>query len=154
MKMYKCNNVFTLFFSRSPKVSAVNLAYDYQETPNDYDDLPPLVIMHGLMGSSSNWATISKVLANTDRKVPLARKYRSRKIPVVNTGILIPPREILLIFLFLNLELLEVTNFIIIILSKCPMHYWVAKTCKNQRQMIKCHIAYKVYYCVHSNRFD
>lgn len=34
------------------------------------------------------------------------------------------------------------------------MHYWVAKTCKNQRQMIKCHIAYKVYYCVHSNRFD
>lgn len=53
----------------SPKVSAVNLAYDYQETPNDYDVLPPLVIMHGLMGSSSNWATISKVLANTDRKI-------------------------------------------------------------------------------------
>lgn len=96
--MYKCNNVFT-FFSRSPKVSAVNLAYDYQETPNDYDVLPPLVIMHGLMGSSSNWATISKVLANTDRKVPLARKYRSRKIPVVNTGILIPHREILLFFI-------------------------------------------------------
>lgn len=53
----------------SSKVSAVNLAYDYQETPNDYDVLPPLIIMHGLMGSSSNWATISKVLANTDRKI-------------------------------------------------------------------------------------
>lgn len=96
MELYEKVIAYSPFFFRSSKVSAVNLAYDYQETPNDYDVLPPLIIMHGLMGSSSNWATISKVLANTDRKVPLARKYPSRKIPVVNTGILILSREILL----------------------------------------------------------
>lgn len=104
--------MYSPFFSRSPKVSAVNLAYDYQQTPNDHDVLPPLIIMHGLMGSSSNWATISKVLANTDRKVPLARKYRSRKIPVVNTGILIPSGKYYCFFL--NWEILEITNFMII----------------------------------------
>lgn len=97
MELYEKVIAYSPFFFRSSKVSAVNLAYDYQETPNDYDVLPPLIIMHGLMGSSSNWATISKVLANTDRKVPLARKYPSWKIPVVNTGILILSREILLI---------------------------------------------------------
>lgn len=53
----------------SANVSAVNLAYDYQQEANYNELLPPVMIMHGLMGSSSNWASISKVLAKTERKI-------------------------------------------------------------------------------------
>lgn len=49
------------------------------------------------MGFFSNWVIIFKVLVNIDRKVLLVRKYFFRKILVVNIGILILFREILLI---------------------------------------------------------
>ncbi|XP_061162858.1 protein ABHD11-like isoform X1 [Saccostrea echinata] len=54
---------------RSSDYSAVNLAYDYQHQPQGNVSGPPLFIMHGLMGSSSNWASLSKVLAKTGRKI-------------------------------------------------------------------------------------
>ena len=57
-------------FSKSSDVSAVNLAYDYTQ-PSKESNVPPLFIMHGLMGSASNWSSISKVLAKTGRKVIL-----------------------------------------------------------------------------------
>nr|XP_022340961.1 protein ABHD11-like isoform X1 [Crassostrea virginica] len=54
--------------SKSSDVSAVNLAYDYTQ-PSKESNVPPLFIMHGLMGSASNWSSISKVLAKTGRKI-------------------------------------------------------------------------------------
>lgn len=40
--------------------SAVRLAYDSIDATTDGEDLPPLVILHGLFGSKQNWRTLAK----------------------------------------------------------------------------------------------
>jgi len=47
----------------------VELAYRAFEQMDLSRGRPPVIIMHGLMGSSSNWYSISKALSKTGRKV-------------------------------------------------------------------------------------
>ncbi|KAL3856860.1 hypothetical protein ACJMK2_011571 [Sinanodonta woodiana] len=48
----------------------VELAYSsYQETAKETVPGPPIIISHGLLGSKSNWHSISKVLSKTGRQV-------------------------------------------------------------------------------------
>ncbi|KAL5016869.1 hypothetical protein ScPMuIL_006458 [Solemya velum] len=48
---------------------SLGLSYaSYQQT-NNIETGPPLVILHGLMGSKANWHSISKVLSRTGRQV-------------------------------------------------------------------------------------
>ncbi|RMX47938.1 hypothetical protein pdam_00005384 [Pocillopora damicornis] len=50
--------------------SAVNLAYESIDATTEGDDLPPIVILHGLFGSKTNWRTLAKLFnRETDRKV-------------------------------------------------------------------------------------
>lgn len=54
-----------------PSFRTVDLAYVSYETAMSGDDhLPPLVIFHGLLGSKSNWTSLSKVIhKKTGRKI-------------------------------------------------------------------------------------
>ncbi|CAH3178568.1 unnamed protein product, partial [Porites evermanni] len=47
----------TTYFSVSPPV---RLAYDSIDSNSDGQDLPPLVILHGLFGSKTNWRTLAR----------------------------------------------------------------------------------------------
>jgi len=53
--LYCTGNRF-LFALSSP----VRLAYDSIDANSDGEDLPPLVILHGLFGSKTNWRTLAK----------------------------------------------------------------------------------------------
>lgn len=56
----------------SENAEAVDLAYaSYESTTNaDYSARPPLVILHGLLGSKNNWNSMSKAIhRTTGRKV-------------------------------------------------------------------------------------
>ena len=57
----------TTYFSVSPPV---RLAYDSIDSNSDGQDLPPLVILHGLFGSKTNWRTLARHFhKQTGRKV-------------------------------------------------------------------------------------
>ncbi|KAK3589138.1 hypothetical protein CHS0354_017105 [Potamilus streckersoni] len=54
----------------SKRYMPVELAYtSYQETAKETVPGPPIIISHGLLGSKSNWHSISKVLSKTGRQV-------------------------------------------------------------------------------------
>lgn len=56
---------FAVIFS-----SAVKLAYESLDATSEGEDLPPIVILHGLFGSKTNWRTLAKLFnRETDRKV-------------------------------------------------------------------------------------
>ncbi|XP_064612716.1 sn-1-specific diacylglycerol lipase ABHD11-like [Liolophura sinensis] len=56
-------------YTTSPPVKPVKLAYaTYQETNLEESDTPVL-ILHGLFGSKTNWQTIAKAFSNTGRKI-------------------------------------------------------------------------------------
>lgn len=53
-----------------PLSSAVKLAYNSIDAATDGEDLPPLVILHGLFGSKQNWRTLAKLFhRETGRRV-------------------------------------------------------------------------------------
>lgn len=61
-----------LLASTSENAEAVDLAYASYESTTDSDDAdrPPLVILHGLLGSKNNWNSMSKAIhRTTGRKV-------------------------------------------------------------------------------------
>ncbi|XP_068679261.1 sn-1-specific diacylglycerol lipase ABHD11-like [Montipora capricornis] len=50
--------------------SPVRIAYDHTDASSDGEDLPPLVILHGLFGSKTNWRTLAKRFhKDTGRKI-------------------------------------------------------------------------------------
>jgi len=50
--------------------SAVRLAYESIDATTDGENLPPLVILHGLFGSKQNWRTLAKLFQReTGRQV-------------------------------------------------------------------------------------
>jgi len=53
-----CQNSF--LYSTLHGSSPVRLAYDSIDANSDGEDLPPLVILHGLFGSKTNWRTLAK----------------------------------------------------------------------------------------------
>lgn len=57
--------------STSDNAEAVDLAYaSYESTTNECSGRPPLVILHGLLGSKNNWNSMSKAIhRTTGRKV-------------------------------------------------------------------------------------
>ena len=63
----------TTDFSVSPPV---RLAYDSIDSNSDGEDLPPLVILHGLFGSKTNWRTLARHFhKQTGRKVTLKLQF-------------------------------------------------------------------------------
>lgn len=57
--------------SESSSIPTVDLAYVSYETAMNGDvNLPPLIILHGLLGSKSNWTSLSKAIhKKTGRKI-------------------------------------------------------------------------------------
>ncbi|XP_078362589.1 sn-1-specific diacylglycerol lipase ABHD11-like [Oculina patagonica] len=60
----------TLPYSTINGSSAVRLAYESIDANTDGEDLPPLVILHGLFGSKQNWRTLAKLFhRETGRRI-------------------------------------------------------------------------------------
>lgn len=54
----------------STKVQPIKMSFTSYESASDSNQDSPLIIMHGLFGSKSNWNSLSKALHNlTNRKV-------------------------------------------------------------------------------------
>lgn len=70
------NNIIKLAFSthtenEASPVKTVDLAYaSYETAISEHNGLPPLIILHGLLGSKNVWTSMSKAIhKNTGRKV-------------------------------------------------------------------------------------
>ncbi|XP_072934541.1 sn-1-specific diacylglycerol lipase ABHD11-like [Epargyreus clarus] len=66
------NGICRNFASDAPNSETVDLAYASYESTSDTDNTsqPPLVILHGLLGSKNNWNSMSKAIhRTTGRKV-------------------------------------------------------------------------------------
>lgn len=62
--------IITRSATTTSKTETVDLAYSSYEFTDDTSSLPPLVILHGLLGSKNNWNSMSKAIhKTTGRKV-------------------------------------------------------------------------------------